>query len=227
MLNVLLSDYEKGIELVFERLNEYINNNTKIVVLPWTFPVEIDSDRLINEFFSKDGKRYNKYINPLIKMGAKQDNIFVLDCYKDETNYLKEMINKADVLVMPGGNPEMLFNKVVQDTEILYEIKHFKGIVIGSSAGAELQLKRYFITAKNNYYKIFSFYDGFDIINNPFYFDVHSIDDKEYLDKLQSVANEKEKSVYAIFDDGAIIYNRDNKKIEIFGNVREFKPMEQ
>ena len=227
MLNVLLSDYEKGIELVFEKINKYINSNTKIVVLPWTFPVEIDSNILINEFFLKDGKRYKKYINPLIKMGAKKDNVFVLDCYNDDINYLKKMINNADVLVMPGGNPEMLFNKVVQDPEILYEIKHFKGIVIGASAGAELQLKRYFITAKNNYYKIFSFYDGFDIINNPFYFDVHSIDDKEYLDKLQSVANEKEKSVYAIFDDGAIIYNRDNKKIEIFGNVREFKPMEQ
>ena len=47
----------------------------------------------------------------------------------------------------------MLYSKVVQETELLYNIKYYKKLIIGFSAGAELQLKRYFITAKNNYYK--------------------------------------------------------------------------
>lgn len=119
----------------------------------------------------------------------------------------------------------MLYSKVVQETELLYTIKHYKEIIIGFSAGAELQLKRYFITAKNNYYKYFAFYDGFGILDDPFYMDVHSIKNRRYLDKLQKVANEKRKKVYAIFNDGAMIYDRMNDKLETFGNVICFNPI--
>jgi len=41
--------------------------------------------------------------------------------------------------------------KVIHDTELLYDLKYFPGIIIGESAGALLQFKRYFITAKNNF----------------------------------------------------------------------------
>lgn len=133
-------------------------------------------------------------------------------------------MSESNVLVLPGGNPEMFFNKVVHDTELLYTIKYYKGIIIGESAGTCLQLKRYFITAKNNYYKYFAFYDGFGILDDPFYIDVHSINNKRYLDKLQKVANEKQKKVYAIFDDGAMIYNRSDNNLELFGNVLTFYP---
>ena len=89
-----------------------------------------------------------------------------------------------------------------------------------------MQLKRYFITAKNNYYKYFAFYDGFGVLDDPFYIDVHSINNKIYLEKLQKVANDKKKNVYAIFDDGAMIYNRSTNELEKFGNVLTFEPKE-
>ena len=62
------------------------------------------------------------------------------------------------------------------------------------------------------------------MLDDPFYMDVHSISNKRYLAKLQEVANDKNKSVYAIFDDGALIYNRDSSKLEMFGNVLTFVP---
>lgn len=34
----------------------------------------------------------------------------------------------------------------------------------------------------------------------------------------------KKKNVYAIYDDGVMIYNRKTNNIELFGNVRVFKP---
>lgn len=116
----------------------------------------------------------------------------------------------------------MFFNKVVHEKEILYDIKYFKGIIIGESAGVELQLKRYFITAKNNYYKYFAFYDGFGVIDDPFYMDVHSSNNKMYLDKLKKVALSTKRDVYAIFDDGVMIYEREKKELEVYGNVIKF-----
>ena len=62
-------------------------------------------------------------------------------------------------------------------------------------------------------------------MDDPFYMDVHSINNKRYLTKLQKVANDTNKNVYAIFDDGVLLYKRDSNKLEIFGNVLIFKPI--
>ena len=223
MYSVLLSEYEKGMELVEKKLKDKIDN--KAVIIAWTFPLEIDKKTFEEDWFPKGGRRYNKYVGSLLKLGLKEENITVLNCYDTENfENFKKIIDNSDILVITGGNPEMLYSKVTQETELLYNIKHYKGIIIGFSAGADLQLKRYFITAKNNYYKYFAFYDGFGVLNDPFYLDVHSKNNKKYLEKLQRVANEKNKPVYAIFDDGAMIYDRSSQELELFGNVLKFEP---
>ena len=135
---------------------------------------------------------------------------------------MKKNIEASDVLVLTGGNPEMLCNKA-KEFGLLNVIKNYNKIVIGSSAGAELQLKDYFITAKNNYYKKFDWYKGFGIIDNPFFMDVHSIEDDKYLKQFQEISQIKQKDIYAIFDSGAIIYNRKTNKVETFGKVLKFK----
>lgn len=219
MYSILFSKIECGMDLVRERLRTIIKPNFKVAIFPWAFPTEISSKEFEEDYFKIDGRRYNKYYNELKKIGISKDNIRVCNPYKDTRDILIDIINNSDVLLLPGGNPEMFYKKVVQDTELLYYFKYYKGIIIGESAGTELQLKRYFITAKNNYYKYFAFYDGFGILNDPFYIDVHSINNKRYLDKLKKVSSEKKKNIYAIFDDGALIYNRETLKLEIFGNV--------
>lgn len=227
MYSILLSEYEKGMKLVENKLKKILKPTQKVVIIAWAFPIEIDKEIFDSDWFPKNGRRYNKYVRSLLNLGIKEENISVLNCYdKNNLKNFKSIIDSSDILVITGGNPEMLYSKVVQETEILYNIKHYKGIIIGFSAGADLQLKRYFITAKNNYYKYFAFYDGFGVLDDPFYLDVHSINNKRYLEKLQNVANDKKKNVYAIFDDGAMIYDRNTSKIELFGNVIKFEPKE-
>lgn len=225
--SVFFSRIEIGMDIVQDKIKSILPEKPKVVILPWTFPLEIDAERLDNDFFKKGERRYNKYINELKKMGIDEADIKVLNCYKNSKEEIKKSLKESNILFLPGGNPEMLFEKVVHKTEILYDIKYFKGLIIGESAGTELQLKRYFITAKNNYYKYFAFYDGFGIIDDPFYMDVHSTNNKKYLNKLQKVANEKNKDVYAIFDDGVLIYNRETKDIYKFGNVKIFIPIKE
>lgn len=222
MYSVFVSRITLGMKLVNNDIKEFINCDSSVLILPWAFPFEIDSDRLLNEYFKVGSEKYNKYVDSLVDLGIKSENIYIGDCYRDSTLELREKINNVDILLLPGGNPEMFFRKVIHDKELLYDIKYFKGLIIGESAGCVLHLKRYFITAKNNYYKYFAWYDGFGIIDDPFYIDVHTIKNKLYLDKLQRIANEKRKTVYAIFDDGAIIFNRSNNELKKYGNVLEF-----
>lgn len=220
--SIFFSRIEIGMNNVINEIKKILPQKPRVVILPWTFPVELDAEKLENEFFKKNEKRYNRYINSLKKIGIKEDNITILNCYSDSKEKIKKCLQESNILLLPGGNPEMLFDKVVHQTDSLYEIKYYNGIIIGESAGTELQLKRYFITAKNNFYKYFAFYDGFGVIDDPFYMDVHSINNKLYLNKLKKVAHEKKKDVYAIFDDGVIIYNRETKKISTYGNVIKF-----
>lgn len=224
MYSILFSKIEIGMDFVKDRLKEIMPSNPKVAILPWTFPIELDDKKLENEFFKKGSKRYNRYINELKKIGINEENITICNCYSDSKEHLKNILKETNILLLPGGNPEMFFQKVVHTTELLYDIKYFKGLIIGESAGSELHLKRYFITAKNNYYKYFAFYDGFGILDDPFYFDVHSINNKLYLNKLSKIAKEKNKVVYAIYDNGVIVCNRENNNVETFGKVDKFLP---
>lgn len=223
MYSVLVSKIVPGMKLVNEDLKKIVKKSSKAVILPWAFPFELDAERLENEYFKEGSEKYNKYVDSLLNLGLSKENIFIGNCYKHSKELLKEKINESDILLLPGGNPEMFFSKVVQELELLYDIKYYKGIIIGESAGCVLHLKRYFITAKNNYYKYFAFYDGFGIINDPFYIDVHSINNILYLKKLQKISNDTKKKVYAIYDNGAILLNRDNNNVKIYGKVQVYE----
>ncbi len=227
MYSVFFSKIEFGMDLVIEPLKRIIKPNSKVAIFPWAFPIEITSEEFENDYFPVDGRRYNKYLNELKKIGIDKKNVIVCNPYKDTKNDLHQIIKTSDILLLPGGNPEMFFKKVLHDTELIYDFKHFKGIVIGESAGTELQLKRYFITSKNNYYEYFAFYDGFGLIDNKFYIDVHTQDNEKYLDELKEYSNKTKSNIYAIFDDGALIYNRETNDLEQFGNIKIIEPSEE
>ena len=67
MYSVLLSKVEHSYHFIEDRLKELIKSDYKVAVIPWAFPSELDSDRLINEYFKKGERRYNKYLNVLLK----------------------------------------------------------------------------------------------------------------------------------------------------------------
>ena len=223
MISVLLSKVNGIDKSVCKEIKKIINKDYKVAIFPWAFPVELNADKLENEYFKVGESRYQRYIDFLDNIGINKNNIVICNCYSDSKTNLKRIIKESDILLFPGGNPEMLYSKIVQEKELLYDIKHFKGIVIGESAGAVLQFKRYFITAKNNYYGYEAFYDGFGILNDPFYIDVHTDSNINYLNRLKEISLEKKKDVYAIYDDGCIVVNRKTNEIKTFGHVDIFK----
>ena len=96
MYSILLSEYEKGMELVDKDLREMIKSNSKAVIIAWTFPAEIDYETFNNEWFKKGERRYNKYVGSLINLGLKEENITILNCY-DKANFsqFKKIIDAA------------------------------------------------------------------------------------------------------------------------------------
>ena len=71
MYSILLSKIN-ALELIKtkERYERIINENSKVAILPWSFPQELDAEKLENKYYKKDGERYNKYVKPLNSFGV-------------------------------------------------------------------------------------------------------------------------------------------------------------
>lgn len=79
MYSVLLSKIEFVFPLIKDRLKKIVNENMKVIVMPWAFPTELDYDRLVNEYFKEGEKKYNKYINSLLELGIQKENIIKIN----------------------------------------------------------------------------------------------------------------------------------------------------
>lgn len=218
MYNILMSKFNEGFSYIENELRKIVNENSKVVIIPWSFATELKTKN-INEFF--DDEKEKSYLEPLYRLGIDKNNIFILDCYKDTKEDMINIINKSDLLILTGGNPEMLKTKILE-SGLLKTLQNYKKDIIGSSAGAEIQLKTYFITKKNNYYKKFEWYKGLEIIDNDFYFDVHSINKGRYLPALKEKSIKLNKAIYCLFDTGSIIYNRSTKQINCYGKYIKY-----
>ena len=220
MYSILCSKIDVSIDKIIDKIKKYVKENAYTVILPWAFPKELDTEKFEEEYFKKGERRYNKYLNELKKLGIKEENFNVVNVYDITREALEEQIDKADIIVLPGGNPEMFYNKV-QEIGIQQKLRSYKGLIIGESAGAVLHLHKYFLTEENNFYGYFAYYNGFGLIRDIFEIDVHTIDNDEYINKLKKIADEKQKTVYAIMDDGAILVNRENNNVEILNDTKE------
>ncbi len=224
MYSILVSKITPGYELCHDFLTTKLNKESKIVILPWAFPTELNAISFEKEYFQEGKEKYNKYVNPLLKIGVKKENIFIANPYIIKKEELITKIKASNCLILPGGNPEMFFSKVIHSFDLLYTLKYYPGLIIGESAGACLHFHRYFITAKNNYYKYFAFYDGFGILNDDFYIDVHTSSNPKYIAKLKNISASTKKIVYALYNDGALIVNRHTKEVKILGKVSIYEP---
>ena len=212
--SILLSQVDKISEDENKKIKKYVKSNSNVLILPWTFAKEMTCEEFEKNYFNVKGERYRRYLDFFINFGIKKENIRYSNCYKENKDEIVDKINKSDLLLLPGGNPEMLFNKVVYDKEILYSIKNYKGDIIGESAGAVLHFRKYFLTIENSYNNCLEYCNGFGIIDDDFVVDVHTINTNNYINSLKDIGKHMEKNIYAITDSEVVIYNRKDKKIE-------------
>lgn len=209
MYSVLLSKIEFGFPLIKNRLKEIVNENMKVVVIPWAFPTELDYERLVNEYFKEGEKKYNKYINSLLELGIQKENITILNCYEKDTSNFKNIINSADLLVLPGGNP---INQIEIINKInLKNIINKAKVVIGVSAGA-INLSEEAIYY-NDYSEKIEMYDGIGLtdINVYPHFDITN---KDFVEEVKMVS--RLKSLIALPNNSFI--KIDDKQIEFIGD---------
>jgi len=131
---------------------------------------------------------------------------------------MKNVINKSDVVFFTGGSAELSMQRIIEK-DLLDEIKNCN-IIIGSSAGAMIQLKEYFGSPDEEYPE-FQYFKGLGLIEDNFYVEVHYSNTKSQNTSIEKVLKKGASVVYGISDNGAIVYK--DKQVTVFGDVTIFK----
>jgi peptidase E len=219
MINILLNLYNFDEEWCFEALKNVIKDNHKVLIIPFSFHdgwIKNDSDwqKAYNSF---SGKNYKDIILPFLTYGITEGNINWVNYFKDTKESAKDKVKNSDIIFFTGGLPDKMMCRLEQ-FDLIKELENYPGIIMGSSAGAMVQIANYHITPDEDY-DTFSYNKGLNLIND-FDIEVHYEETDLQNNCIKKVLNEKTATVYAIKNTGGLII--DNNVITLLGGVTKF-----
>ncbi|WP_162140094.1 Type 1 glutamine amidotransferase-like domain-containing protein [Haploplasma axanthum] len=215
MVNVLISRTSIiSTPWAIRELEKYFRKDMKVVVLAFSFFGNLTEEEYFNEY-GIDSIQDIKVRNTFELFGIK--DVKWIYYYKQSNKEAINLINNADILYLPGGAPDLMMERI-NEKGLLSSLKNFKNIVVGSSAGAMIQLERYHISKDNEYNK-FAIHEGLEYIND-FFIEVHFRNRKKQKSSMRRMRKEFKKPVYIIPDDGMIIV--DDKKIKTINSAKKY-----
>ncbi|MFD9627415.1 Type 1 glutamine amidotransferase-like domain-containing protein [Peribacillus muralis] len=218
MINMLFSQYNFHESWAKDTVAKYINTNDKILIIPFSFDNKISDCQDWENAYSRDkGKFYKSIFTPFMDFGVREENINWINYFKDTKEEAKGKIRNSNIIFFTGGFPEKSMERL-KEFDLIEEIRNFSGVIIGSSAGAMIQIAEYHITPDEDY-QIFSYNEGLNLIKS-FDIEVHYEGNEVQKCYINKVLNEKTDTVYAITDTGGIIV--DLQKVVLLGDTRKF-----
>lgn len=182
MINIVLSLYDFNNEYCYKRMKYYLKPFSRVVILPFTHAEEYyEKERLFEELYHFDyGKDFNIIANSFRDYGIQKEDIYVLNPFNDSIKYMKEKIDKADILFATGGCP-LKFMEMVKELDLVEKLQNFNGIFIGSSAGAIVQTNEFVLYNEGHKH---SYYKGLGLLNKDIDVIVHFKFTLEHLDAM-------------------------------------------
>lgn len=179
-----------------------------VLIFPWTSEMldnEGEHRALITEYFIDLGAETVQFAEPWDPYGA-----------------LVKKAREAHLVYLPGGNPQLLIDRmlITRSDEILAD---YDGVIVGNSAGALALCKKYAAVVGQGDAQLTRFFKGFGDLD--FAVAVHyrpgSEEENHSADKeLLALSDKSATKIYAIPDNSAIIYHKG--KLEFMGPVYQF-----
>ncbi|WP_312699009.1 Type 1 glutamine amidotransferase-like domain-containing protein [Sedimentibacter sp.] len=217
MVNMLFSLYNFHESWAKDIVSKYINDTDKVAIITFSFGDEISNDREWQNAYSKNnGKYYKDIVMPFINYGIKEENIKFLNYFKDTKENAKANIRNSNIIFFTGGLPDKMMSRLME-FDLIDDIENFTGVIIGSSAGAMVQIAEYHITPDDDY-NIFSYNVGLKMIKK-FDIEVHYEGTEVQNKYIKKVLEEKKDKIYAITNSGGVIVDN---KITLLGDIKTF-----
>lgn len=220
MINILLEGYDIDEAWLYDELKNYIRPAHSVAVVAFSFrdnrvQSSGDWDLLYGK---KNGKYYAGLIGGFAAYGIPESSISFVNYFADTKGSAAEKIEKADIVYFPGGLPDRMMERI-REFDLYDTLMKHKGIVMGYSAGAVIQLAEYHLSPDDDY-PVFQYHNGLPYLKD-FYVEVHYEGTDVQRDAIRRVIAERGKTVYAtVRGSGAILV--DNGSIKLIGNVKTF-----
>ena len=220
MINILLEGYDISSLWLLNSLKSYIKSFHRVTVIALSFrETRVENLDDWNYLYEKNtGIYYAGIAEAFSAYGIKESQIEFINYFTDTPETANAKIQNADILYFLGGLPDRMMQRIYE-MQIYDSIMHHKGIVMGYSAGALIQLREYHLTPDKDY-PVFGYYNGFPFIDD-FYLEVHYEGTTEQDESIKRVIHERNKPVYAThYMNGAIVVN--DGKIKLIGEISRF-----
>lgn len=215
MVNILSSGPVYSSLWCREELQPFFHDATRVLVIPFSFHQDIDmSEKLQDLYDPYHGKYYNLVVTPLIELGVRTENIVFLDYFVKDVDKALDNIEKSDVIYFTGGLPDKMVERII-DYGIMDALKAYKGIVMGFSAGAMVQLEKYHITPDEDYPE-YCECEGIGYVKQMD-IEVHFAGSEVQLKGIDRAEHSFGHKVYAIAEDGLLLVQ--DGEIKCIGNV--------
>ena len=220
LINILLEGYEINAPWLYDDLKKYILPNQLIAVIAFSFrDNEVKNLKDWDSLYSKEkGIYYNGIVDGFTAYGISEDNITFVNYFKDTKESAVQKIQKADILYFTGGRPDRMMDRI-KEFDLTDVLRKHKGIIMGYSAGAVIQLSEYHLSPDKDY-KEFQYYDGLGYLDD-FYLEVHYEETAVQNEAIQRVIAERGKTVYATAVQSGVILV-DNGNLKLLGDVKVF-----
>ncbi len=222
MVNILLEGYDIAASYLKDELSEYIKPEHSVAVVALSFRdnrVKLLEDW--NKLYSREnGMYYGGIVGGFTAYGVAEENISFINYFTDTHEAAARKIANADIVYFLGGLPDRMMDRIAE-MELYDVLMNHRGIVMGYSAGAVIQLAEYHLSPDDDYPE-FSYYEGLPYLKD-FYLEVHYENTDVQNEAIARVLSERRKTVYAAaVNAGAIVV--DNGKIKLLGDVKVCNP---
>lgn len=207
MANVLLNLSNFDAPWAYASLAQYLTPDKKVLILPLSYHEDWITDALEWQHeYGKGTDGYEMLIRPFLSYGIPEKNIRWINYYEDDEVSARHKLEWADVLFFTGGYPDWMLQRLY-DFELEDAVRNFDGVIMGTSAGALIQLEEYHLTPEEDYE--FQYQYGLGILSG-FDLEVHYEEDARHLEAIIRTIEEKNVPVIAVPNEGGVLIDGDH-----------------
>lgn len=208
MTHLLFNLYNFHEEWAYQEVALYIKPEMTVTILPFSFAEGDITSENWELAYGPEGRFYESLVTPFLAFGIQPEAIQFINYFTSQPNELAEQLPRTDIIFLTGGLPDQMMRRF-HEKQIVESLEHFTGLLIGSSAGAMVQLHDYHITPDCDY-EAFSYQKGLNLITDfgiEVHFD-HSPDQEASMKRV--LAETETKLIYAMEDQGGLIVEKNH-----------------
>ena len=219
MTNILFDCPNEGD--FYEELKEYIPADGRVCVVALSYYDDAVYDaESWGRIHGPGGGIYEETVASFAVYGIPRESISFINYFADTKKEAEAKIAAADILYFPGGLPDRMMDRI-GDMGIASALRAHRGLVMGYSAGAVIQLDSYHLSPDADY-PAFGYYRGLGYLSG-FALEVHYEGRATQDASIARVQRERGLPVYVSHTGKGGIVVKDGK-IRTVGQVDIYQP---